>query len=99
MSATPPARELIDCRHSGGLEHLRPFLLHGRHEGRELGWARQLRAAAELDDAGFYLRTRETLVDHAVELGDDLRGRAGRRDDALPGIGRHAFDALLLHGR
>src|SRR5262245_44289656 len=67
----------IDCRHTGGLEHLCPFLLHRRDERREFGRAGQLRAAAELDDTGLHLRIGEALVDHAVEPGDDIRRRAG----------------------
>src|SRR5580704_14735962 len=93
--SSSPASIRLDA---GVLDHLPPFDEFGLHVVSQL-----LRDAGKTFEA-YVLEFRldfgavDDLAQCAIELGDDLRRRARRRDEARPSIEIEAFDSGLIHG-
>src|SRR5262249_60132022 len=83
----------------GVFDHLSPEGELRLNEVAQLFGRRGKSLEAYILELRLSLRAVDDLAQRAVELGDDLRRRAGGRDEARPGIEIEAFDAGLVHGR
>src|SRR5688572_7996459 len=82
----PDVRRSVELR-ARVLHHLRPAVLLRADERAELGRGLRAQLRAGLVEALLHLRGAQHLRDGGVELGHDLRRRAGGRHDALERTG------------
>src|SRR5262249_20335137 len=83
----------------GVLDHLSPEGKLRLDEVAQLFGRRGKSLEAYILELRLGLRAVDDLAQRAVELGHDLRRRAGGRDEARPSVEIEAFDAGLVDGR
>jgi len=81
------------------LSSLLPFAELQLDEVAKLVGRRGKALEADVLEFRLHIRAVDDRAQRLVELGDDVRRRAGRRDQAGPGIEVKTFDAGFVHGR
>src|SRR5258708_7334371 len=84
---------------AGGLDHLRPLLAFGAHDGREGLRCTTDRVETEALEFLPQLRQRHGLVDLLVEQRDDLLWCSRRHQRADPAVAVHVREAGFGNGR